>query len=155
MIDIETLTRLKTMRLSGMAEYFENLADTTGTGALTGPEMVKQAVDSEYERRRNSKLHRLRRQAGFAQPDADIADIKAMPGRAVNTELIARLRLSRVSWNLSGGPPPDTARGVGVGRPLKHHQEGDHHDQQVPEEHVQDEYRARARRARWRDHIDG
>ena len=33
-------------------------------------------------------------------------------------------RLSRVSWNLSGGPPPDTARGGGVGRPLKHHQEG-------------------------------
>ena len=37
MIDIETLTRLKTMRLSGMAEYFENLADTTGVGKLTGP----------------------------------------------------------------------------------------------------------------------
>lgn len=45
MIDIETLTRLKTMRLAGMAEYFENLADTTGTGKLTGPEMIKQAVD--------------------------------------------------------------------------------------------------------------
>ncbi len=37
-------------------------------------------------------------------------------------------RLSRVSWNLSGGPPPDTARGVGVGHPPRHHQEGDHHD---------------------------
>ncbi len=71
----------------------ENLANTTGTGTLTGPEMVKQAVDWEYERRRNSKLHRLRRQGGFTQPDADIADIKAMPGRAVNTELIARLAI--------------------------------------------------------------
>jgi len=91
MIDVETLTRLKTMRLSGMAEYFEKLADTTGIGALAGPEMVKQAVDWEYERRRDSKLHRLRRQAGLAQPDADISDIKAMPGRNVNTELIARL----------------------------------------------------------------
>ncbi len=28
-------------------------------------------------------------------------------------------RLSRVSWNLGGGPPLDTARGVGVGRPPK------------------------------------
>ena len=91
MIDVETLTRLKTMRLSGMAEYFERLADTTSVGALTGPEMVKQAVDWEYERRRDSKLHRLRRQAGLAQPDADIGDIKAMPGRNVDTELIARL----------------------------------------------------------------
>ncbi|WP_167470755.1 ATP-binding protein, partial [Mycobacterium innocens] len=91
MIDVETLTRLKAMRLSGMAEYFEKLANTTSVGALTGPEMVKQAVDWEYERRRDNKLHRLRRQAGLAQPDADIGDIKAMPGRNVNTELITRL----------------------------------------------------------------
>jgi type I site-specific restriction endonuclease len=90
-IDVETLTRLKAMRLSGMAEYFEKLSGTTGIGALTGPEMVKQAVDWEYERRRDNKLHRLRRQAGLAQPDADISDIKAMPGRDVDTELIARL----------------------------------------------------------------
>ena len=62
-----------------------------GGTALTGPEMVKMAVDWEYERRRNSKLHRLRRHAALAQPDADIADIKAMPGRSVDTELIARL----------------------------------------------------------------
>jgi DNA replication protein DnaC len=92
MIDIETLARLKAMRLSGMAEYFENLAGTTGkNGALTGPEMVKMAVDWEYERRRDSKLHRLRKHAGLAQPDADIADIKAMPGRAADIELISRL----------------------------------------------------------------
>lgn len=91
MIDVETLTRLKSMRMSGMAEYFENLADTTGLGKLTGPEMIKQAVDWEYERRRDSKLHRLRRQAGLAQPDADIGDIKAMPGRNIDTELVSRL----------------------------------------------------------------
>lgn len=59
MIDIETITRLKAMRLSGMAEYFENLADQTATGgSLSGPEMVKMAVDWEYERRRSSKLGR-------------------------------------------------------------------------------------------------
>ena len=75
-----------------MAEYFENLADSNGNnGRLTGPEMIKMAVDWEYERRRNSKLHRLRRTAGLAQPDADIGDIKAMAGRTVDTELIARL----------------------------------------------------------------
>ena len=92
MIDIETLARLKAMRLSGMAEYFENLAGQTATTAgLTGPEMVKMAVDWEYDRRRDSKLHRLRKRADLAQPDADIADIKAMPGRSVDTELISRL----------------------------------------------------------------
>jgi hypothetical protein len=44
MIDVETLSRLKAMRLSGMAEYFENLAGATGAGRPTGPEMVKMAV---------------------------------------------------------------------------------------------------------------
>ena len=91
MIDVQTLGRLKAMRLSGMAECFENLSAATGAKQLTGPEMVKMAVDWEYERRRNSKLHRLRRHAELAQPAADIADIKAMPGRNVDTELIARL----------------------------------------------------------------
>ena len=94
MIDIETLSRLKTMRLSGMAEYFENLAEQTATsGTLSGPEMVKMAVDWEYERRRNSKLSRLRKHAGLAQPAADLGDLKAMPGRSIDTELFARLAL--------------------------------------------------------------
>ncbi len=34
MIDIETLTRLKTMRLSGMAEYFEKVATASGDPKL-------------------------------------------------------------------------------------------------------------------------
>ena len=91
MIDVQTMDRLKAMRLSGMAEYFANLAATAGAERLTGPEMVKMAVDWEYERRRNSKLHRLRRHAALAQPAADIGDIKVMPGRSADTELIARL----------------------------------------------------------------
>jgi hypothetical protein len=32
MIDVQTLSRLKAMRLSGMAEYFENLAAAHRTG---------------------------------------------------------------------------------------------------------------------------
>jgi len=92
MIDVETLTRLKTMRLSGMVEYFENLAADTATKAvLTGPEMVKLAVDCEFERRKDSKLRRLRKNASFAQPNADLADLKVMPGRSVDIELLARL----------------------------------------------------------------
>jgi DNA replication protein DnaC len=96
MIDVETLARLKAMRLSGMAEYFENLTETTGAiggERPTGPEMVKMAVDWEYERRRDSKLRRLRRRAGLAQPDADLGDLKAMPGRDVDVELISRLAI--------------------------------------------------------------
>ena len=83
------------MHLLGIAEYFENLADTAGIGALTGPQLVKQGVDWECERRCSPKLHRLRRQGGFTQPDTDI---NAMPGRAVNIELITRSP-SAVIWS--------------------------------------------------------
>ncbi len=69
MIDIETLTRLKMMRLSGMAEYFENLADTPTAATMTGPELVKQAVDWEYERRRDSKLHRSAGKQAWRNPE--------------------------------------------------------------------------------------
>jgi len=99
MIDVQTLDRLKAMRLSGMAEYFENLAAAPSAGQPSGPDMVKMAVDWEYERRRNSKLHRLRSRAGLAQPGADIADIKAMAGRKVDTELIARLAVGNYLQN--------------------------------------------------------
>lgn len=72
MIDVQTLDRLKAMRLSGMAEYFENLAAVAGGRTPTGPEMVKMAVDWEYERRRNSKLQRLRRHERISCPKASI-----------------------------------------------------------------------------------
>ena len=125
MIDVETLSRLKAMRLSGMAEYFENLAAATGqNNTLTGPEMVKMAVDWEYERRRNSKLHRLRRHAALAQPDADIADIKAMPGRSVDTELIARLAVGSYLQQAPGRDPAGTDRGREDLRGLRAGQQG-------------------------------
>jgi DNA replication protein DnaC len=91
MIDDQTLTRLRAMRLSGMADCFTQFAITPATGTLTGPDMIKLAVDQEWERRRNSKLARLRKHAHLAQPLADIADIQPMPGRKLDTELIARL----------------------------------------------------------------
>jgi len=91
MIDEQTLTRLKMMRLSGMADCFDQLASTPSTAPLTGPELVKLGVDWEWERRRDAKLARLRRRAHLAQPYADIADIQPVPGRDLDTEFVARL----------------------------------------------------------------
>ena len=102
------------MRLSGMAEYFENLATTTDAATVSGPELVKQAVDWEYERRRDAKLHRLRRHAGLAQPGADIADLKAMPGRAMDTELIARLAIGSYLAKRRTSSCKDTGQGAYV-----------------------------------------
>ncbi|MDR2253374.1 MAG: ATP-binding protein [Bifidobacteriaceae bacterium] len=91
MIDQQTMDRLKAMRLSGMAEFLEHCGAVPGQAPLSGPELIKMAVDWEWERRRSSKLRRLRSQARLAQPDADLADVKAMPGRALDTEFLARL----------------------------------------------------------------
>jgi DNA replication protein DnaC len=91
MIDQQTMERLKVMRLSGMAECLEQAEAFPSQAPTTGPDLIKEAVDWEWERRRNSKLRRLRGQARLAQPDADLADVKAMPGRKLDTELLARL----------------------------------------------------------------
>jgi DNA replication protein DnaC len=74
-----------------MARCFEQMADVPGRAGLSAPEAVKIAVDWEWERRRDSKLARLRRQAALAQPQADVADVRAVPGRTLDTEMIARL----------------------------------------------------------------
>jgi len=96
MIDTQTLARLKAMRCPAWPTTSRTsppapVRNGPPAHRPTGPEMVKMAVDWEYQRRRNSKMHRLRRHAALAQPAADIADIKAMPGRSVDTELITRL----------------------------------------------------------------
>jgi DNA replication protein DnaC len=89
-IDQQTMDRLRMMRLSGMADCLEQ-AGMPGQAPPSGPDLVKMAVDWEWERRRNSKLRRLRRRAALAQPDADLADIQALPGRRLDMELVARL----------------------------------------------------------------
>jgi DNA replication protein DnaC len=91
MIDQDTLAKLKMMRLSGMADFFEDLANPGWPTHLTAVEVIKMAVDREWERRRNTKLARLRRAATLAQPYADISDIRMLAGRQINLEQIAAL----------------------------------------------------------------
>lgn len=91
MIDEQTLSRLKQMRLTGMADCLGELAAPGWPTHLTSVEVIKMAVDREWERRRNSKLARLRRAASLAQPYADLTDIRVVPGRQIDLEQIARL----------------------------------------------------------------
>lgn len=90
MIDTITRDRLKEMRLTGMVECLDQLAgpDTTG---LTTVDVVKMITDREWERRRNSKLTRLRRAAELAQPHADVTDLRVLPDRSIDTDLVGRL----------------------------------------------------------------
>ena len=90
MIDTITRDRLKEMRLTGMVECLDQLASPDTTG-LTTVDIVKMITDREWERRRNSKLTRLRRAADLAQPHADVTDLRVLPGRSVDTDLVGRL----------------------------------------------------------------
>ena len=91
MIDHATLERLKTMRLAGMADAFVELLSMTGDKPLATPDIIKLAVDREWDRRQDSKQHRLRKTAGLAQPHADIGDVRVLPGRDLDLDLIRRL----------------------------------------------------------------
>jgi DNA replication protein DnaC len=91
MIDTITRDRLKQMRLTGMIECLEQLAAPDTAASLSTVEVVKMITDREWERRRNSKLHRLRRAADLAQPHADVADLRVLPDRTLDTDLIGRL----------------------------------------------------------------
>lgn len=93
MIDNETVTRMRQMNLGAMADSLVELAAPDAPGNLTAVEIVKMAIDREWERRRNSKLTRLRRAAALSQPSADLADIRVVTGRDIDTEQIARLGL--------------------------------------------------------------
>lgn len=86
MIDLDTIARLKALRLSGMAAALEEIDDLDRHGALTTPEVIKIAVEREWERRQNSKLARLRKNAHLAQPAADISDLKSFPGRRIDLD---------------------------------------------------------------------
>ena len=91
MMDTITRDRLKEMRLTGMVECLEHLAAPDAAATLTTVDVVKMMTDREWERRRNSKLHRLRRAADLAQPHADVTDLRVLPDRTLDTDLIGRL----------------------------------------------------------------
>ena len=90
MIDTITRDRLKEMRLTGMVECLDQLA-SPDTAGLTTVDVVKMITDREWERRRNTKLARLRRAAELAQPHADVTDLRTLPDRNVDTDLVGRL----------------------------------------------------------------
>jgi len=93
MIDVITRDRLKAMRLTGLVDCLDQLDARDSPAGLTTADVVKMITDREWERRRNSKLARLRRAADLAQPHADIGDIRVMPDRTVDTDLIGRLAI--------------------------------------------------------------
>ena len=79
------------MRLTAMADAFRNQLDDPKCREIPFEDQFGMLVDIEYSSRKNNRLKRLIKNAGFDQPEANIMDINYTSGRKLNKELIRRL----------------------------------------------------------------
>jgi DNA replication protein DnaC len=86
-----TIQKLIEMHLSAMADAFRIQEQDPKITALSFEERLGLLVDIEYSSRKNNRLKRLIKDAGFDQPDAHVAAIDYLSGRKLNKDLILRL----------------------------------------------------------------
>lgn len=91
MLDYNTVSKLKEMRLSVMATAFQQQLADKSLSELSYEERVGLIVDAEWMSRKNNRLTRLIRNAGFSMPEACVEDIEYHADRGLDKALIARL----------------------------------------------------------------
>ena len=87
----QTLEKLRSMRLNGMADLYEQQSTDKTIQSLGFEERFELLVDSESSRRKSNKLERLIRQATFSDSNASIEGIEYYPDRNLDKHLISRL----------------------------------------------------------------
>ena len=87
----QTLEKLKAMRLSGMADLYEQQTSDESIQSLGFEERFELLVDAESVRRKSNKLDRLIQQATFSEPNASIEGIEYYPDRHLDKNLISKL----------------------------------------------------------------
>lgn len=79
------------MRMTAMADAFRVQLRDAAMNEVPFEDRFGLLVDTEYTSRKNNRLHRLIKNAGFDQPQASIAGINYKSGRKLNAGLIERL----------------------------------------------------------------
>ncbi len=88
----QTYFKLKQLRLSGMADVYQNIfSDNKKRQNLSVDEMLGLMVDCEINRRQDAKHERLLKKAAFEQPNAHISDIDYSESRMLDRSLVLRL----------------------------------------------------------------
>lgn len=87
----QTLNKLHEMKLSGMAEAYEEQASKRDFQKMNFDERFSLLVDLEHSRRKSNKLQRLIQAASFLNSNACIEDIEYHADRRLNKELILKL----------------------------------------------------------------
>ena len=91
MLNNNTTSKLKEMKMSAMARSFDSQLSNTELSSLSFEERFGLLVDAEYTVRKNNRLKRLIRSAGYSQPDASLEDIEYHTDRKLDKSLILRL----------------------------------------------------------------
>jgi DNA replication protein DnaC len=91
MTNENTLGKLHDMRLSAMAEQYNSQLLEAKYNDLSFEDRFSLLVDVEWARRRNNKLDRLIKNAGFRYSHACIEDIEYHPDRKLDKTQILRL----------------------------------------------------------------
>jgi DNA replication protein DnaC len=91
MLDYNTANKLREMKMGVMATSFRKQLDDSNFNEMSFEERVGLMVDTEWTSRRNNRLARLVRNAGFSIPDACLEDIEYHPDRELDKNLIDRL----------------------------------------------------------------
>lgn len=91
MVNTTTINKLNDMRLTAMAESYQYQLRETSFESLPFEERFSLMVDTEWARRKNSRLTKLIRTADFHQSDACIENIEYHADRKLDKAQIARL----------------------------------------------------------------
>lgn len=91
MTNQSTINKLIEMRLTAMSDAFRNQLNDAKMADVPFEDRFGMIVDIEYTSRKNNRLKRLIKNAGFDQSDARIMDIDYTSGRKLNKQLITRL----------------------------------------------------------------
>ena len=91
MFNSETTQKLRSMKLSTMAKYFDQQLTNADISNLSFEERFGMLVDIEWATRQNNRLKRLIRAANYAEPSAALENIDYAPDRKLDRTLIERL----------------------------------------------------------------
>jgi len=95
MILNDTLTRLRELRLAGMAAAIEEQSTSSASSALPFEERLALIVDREVHHRSDKRVSALLKRARLKYPQAAIEDVDSRPGRGVERAAFSSLALSR------------------------------------------------------------
>ena len=92
MLTNETISKLRQMRLTGMAEACEQLLQQCLI-AISFDDRFGSLVDQEWYKRSNRRICALQKQAGFVDSSACLEALDYSPERKLEVELIQHLAL--------------------------------------------------------------